>query len=258
MPPRPCREQCSSCFERVQNSCCRCLRVLRPQRPLRWPTAGRSRRPWRWATARSPSVSVAVGAGAAPSSYAPSTSAPGCHGIAVRTFQGSDTCRPPTNIRNPLRSNARTAAWYCFSASASRRVTSSVYSRWLRRPLGFGGSAEPANVSSAPAQDRVATPCHLRGAPRRGDRALRPLPVGAPLRLTAAAAAALLGRIRPSGQVEQVRKQPAGDLVVKRSRGGVSRPGCELTRRSPDMSARRRADRPRARRVLRSSVRNLI
>ena len=41
------------------------------------------------------------------------------------------------------------------------------------------------------------------------------LPGGAPLQITAPAAAALLGRIRPAGPVEQVRKQLARDLVTE-------------------------------------------
>ena len=41
------------------------------------------------------------------------------------------------------------------------------------------------------------------------------LPGGAPLQLTASTAAALLGRIRPAGPVEQVRKQLAQDLVAE-------------------------------------------
>jgi len=41
------------------------------------------------------------------------------------------------------------------------------------------------------------------------------LPGGAPLQLSATVAAALLGRIRPTGPVEQVRKQLARDLVVE-------------------------------------------
>lgn len=41
------------------------------------------------------------------------------------------------------------------------------------------------------------------------------LPGGAPLQLTAAAAAALVGRIRPAGPVEGVRKQLARDLVAQ-------------------------------------------